>query len=474
MGLHRRGVEQQFAAAAQRHAGRRGDDREGGVFHRLHRLLAVFQHALDHRPDADIGGEQGQAEIGADGEVGALVVEHKRPEVLFHKLQRFLKQRNDIGIQRIHPGMDLEAGDPVADIPQAGGAVARDRFGRPLDIFEQQHAFGPLDRAIDAVRAEDLQAVAGDPVECPVADPVEQRRHVPALAAQTLGDIGGAEPVGQFERAPFPGVAQAHRGIDVGDRIRDLRHERGAVADDAGEHAPGPLPAAVRMLGQGAQVPRPGPRALQLRPARRRIVPGRQIDRLLYPPPALAVEPVEAALALAAGVARLDHAPDEIVLAEIPDIGIVRRQAGDHAGGDLRHEIDADQVHQAEDAGPGHAHRPAADGVGLLDRQPQIHRAVDRGLDPVAADPVGDEARRVVARDHGFAEPDIAEPADGPDRFRVGARAGDGLQQAQIARRVEEMGDEEAGGERVVHPVEQFRQRDGRRVRCDRRAGFYE
>ena len=70
VGLHRRGVEQQFAAAAQRHARGRGDDREGSVFHRLHRLLAVFQHAFDHRPDADIGGEQGEAEIGADGKVG--------------------------------------------------------------------------------------------------------------------------------------------------------------------------------------------------------------------------------------------------------------------------------------------------------------------------------------------------------------------------------------------------------------------
>ena len=227
------------------------------------------------------------------------------------------------------------------------------------------------------------------------------------------------------------------------------------------------------MVDQRAQVLRPGPRALQFRPARRRIVAGRQVDRLFNLTAALPVEPVEAALALAPGVAVFDHPAHEIVLAEIPDIGIVRRQALDHAGGDPGDQVDADQVEKAENAGPGHAHRPAADGVGFFHRQSEIHRAVDCALDPVAADPVGDEARRVVAGDDRLAEPDIAEPADRSDDRRIGPRARDGLQQAQIARRVEEMGNEEAGRKAVVHAVEQPGERDGRRVGRNGCAGFY-
>ena len=70
----------------------------------------------------------------------------------------------------------------------------------------------------------------------------------------------------------------------------------------------------------------------------------------------------------------------------------------------MRAEIDADEVHQAENAGRGKAHRLAHDGIGFLDFQPEIERQHDGGLDPVGADAVGDEARRVVAVDDRFAE----------------------------------------------------------------------
>ena len=67
--LHRVAVEQHLAAAAERHAGGRADHREGRVAHGAHGLLPALDHALDLAPGADVGGEQREADVGADGEV---------------------------------------------------------------------------------------------------------------------------------------------------------------------------------------------------------------------------------------------------------------------------------------------------------------------------------------------------------------------------------------------------------------------
>ena len=74
-------MQQDLAAAAQRHAGRRRDHREGRVFQRLVGLLPGGDQLLDLAPGGDIGGEQRQAEIGADREIAALVIDHQRLEL---------------------------------------------------------------------------------------------------------------------------------------------------------------------------------------------------------------------------------------------------------------------------------------------------------------------------------------------------------------------------------------------------------
>ncbi len=185
---------------------------------------------------------------------------------------------------------------------------------------------------------------------------------------------------------------------------------------------------------------------------------------------ARSVEPIEAALALAAGIAFRDHPIDQRHFAHRVEIGIAFRQRGRQAVAEQRHEIDADEIDQAEDARLGHAHRRSADLVGLLDGQPLIHRGVDRDGQPIGADAVGDEARRVVRAHDRLAHRAIGEIHHLVDERGVALRPANDLQQPHVARRVEEVGDEEVAPERVGAALDQLGQRDGRGIGRHRRA----
>ena len=95
-----------------------------------------------------------------------------------------------------------------------------------------------------------------------------------------------------------------------------------------------------------------------------------------------------------------------------------------------------------EHARLGHAHRPAPDRVRLLDGEPLVHRGVHRHLQPVGADPVGDETGRIVRADHRLAQHPVAEITDLGGDHRIGRRSGDELEQPHVARRIEEVRDE--------------------------------
>ena len=136
----------------------------------------------------------------------------------------------------------------------------------------------------------------------------------------------------------------------------------------------------------------------------------------------------------------------------------------------MRHQVDADQVEQAEQAGGGEAHHLAGDRVGLLDGEPVIQGGVDARLHPHHADAVGDKARRVVAANDAFAQLHVAEPGQRFGHLGRCVPAGDQLQQAHIARRVEEMGDGEIAPERLRPALDQVRERDRRGVGGDDRA----
>jgi len=154
-----------FAAAAERHAAGRGNDRERRVFHRLHHRLALADQVVDHRPQPDIGGEQREADIGADRKVLRLVMDDQRLHLLADVIQGLLQQPERILVECVHLAVELEAGDAVADVPQRRRGVLEDRLGRQLDVGEQQHALAALDRMIDAIGAEVVEPAAVDLVE---------------------------------------------------------------------------------------------------------------------------------------------------------------------------------------------------------------------------------------------------------------------------------------------------------------------
>ena len=197
------------------------------------------------------------------------------------------------------------------------------------------------------------------------------------------------------------------------------------------------------------------------------VVARLKVDGFLDPLTVGFGEAIEAALALAPGVTGLDQPGDQRELAVDLMEGIVGRQRRAQAGCDVRQEVDPDQVGKSKNPGLGDAERAAHDQVRRLDRQADLERLAERRLHPVAADPVGDEAGRVLARDHALAEPAVGERRDRSDRLGPGVRPGDHLEQAHVAGRVEEMGDQEVAAEACRQAVGELGERQGRGVGGD-------
>ena len=138
----------------------------------------------------------------------------------------------------------------------------------------------------------------------------------------------------------------------------------------------------------------------------------------------------------------------------------------------MRHQVEADQIGETEDAGLGNTQRFADHGVGHFHRNAHAERFQHGGLDPVDTDTVGDESGGVLAVDHALAQTVIAEYLHGGDRIVTGLAALDDLQQTHVARRIEEVGDEEILGKPRRHVGHQMVQRNGRGVGRDQRTRF--
>ena len=115
------------------------------------------------------------------------------------------------------------------------------------------------------------------------------------------------------------------------------------------------------------------------------IVSGSQRDGFLDLAAIGTVQAIEAALALTPRVTIGNHFADQRQLAVGGVEGIAGGQGRDHAGGDMGHQVQADQIHQAEDAGLGDTHGLADDSVGFLDLQPAVQGFDHRNLDPIDA-----------------------------------------------------------------------------------------
>ncbi len=90
---------------------------------------------------------------------------------------------------------------------------------------------------------------------------------------------------------------------------------------------------------------------------------------------------------------------------------------GGEVVGDVREDVDADEVAETEGAGFGPAERGAGEGVDLFDGEVlRLHEA-DGVAHGEGADAVGDEVGGVVRVDDGLAEALVAEVADERDVF---------------------------------------------------------
>ncbi len=161
-----------------------------------------------------------------------------------------------------------------------------------------------------------------------------------------------------------------------------------------------------------------GLEAGQFRPGALRVVfAGGEVPDFLDFLAAFGVQPVEPAFALASAIALFDHAAQavpaffrRIELAERVVRGERRRRCDRGRG--MQHQVDADPVEEPEDARFGKAGRRAHRRVGLLDRNALPHGFFQPAHHPVAADAVGDEARCILALQHGLAERQVGEAAN--------------------------------------------------------------
>ncbi len=183
------------------------------------------------------------------------------------------------------------------------------------------------------------------------ATPSQERRHRQALGLEPLGEPGRADPVDQLERTPFPVVAEPHRLIDRGDVVGDLGHQRGGVGErPRASRARRSAPAGSSAARTAARRPPP---------SRHRRVSSRGFGAARYSPvsrsiasltrwPFVLGQAIEAALALAAGVAVGDQPRRSAANSRSTSWnGSSGWQRRPQARRDVRQQVDADQVERA-------------------------------------------------------------------------------------------------------------------------------
>jgi hypothetical protein len=178
---------------------------------------------------------------------------------------------------------------------------------------------------------------------------------------------------------------------------------------------------------------------------------------------------VEAALGLLTEPALFDHLGQELGDLERVALGI----GGQRVVAVVRHVhegVEADEVGGAEHGALGPAGGRAEDRVELLDGEAVAHHRLQGVHHRVGADAVGDEVRRVLAEDDALAEHVGAEDRHLVEGLLVGLLAGDELEQAHEAHRVEEVGHEEVTDEVVAAALDHLGDAQARGVGGDHRA----
>ncbi len=139
---------------------------------------------------------------------------------------------------------------------------------------------------------------------------------------------------------------------------------------------------------------------------------------------------------------------------------------------DVRHQVDADQVIEAEHAGLGNTERPPEYGIRLLGCQAHVEGRVQGFLDRIHAHPVAQETRRVVTDDDAFAELLVAEYFETPDDAGSRVLSLHEFEQTHVAHRIKKMRDRKLFAKRFGHVCDEQRNRDRRCIRRHDRPGL--
>ena len=107
--------------------------------------------------------------------------------------------------------------------------------------------------------------------------------------------------------------------------------------------------------------------------------------------------------------------------------------------GEVRPDIEADYVEEAELCRCGKADQRSGKGVNLLDAEGLFHGQTQHGADEERSDAIGYEVGGVLGAHDALAEPDVAEFGDPVERFAARLRRGNHFDEIEIARGIEEV-----------------------------------
>ncbi len=449
-GLALRPVHGDLAAAAQGHARGSGHDGLRAELHAHVGLLEVVDQLLEDVPVALLNPHEHLEDVGAHGEVGRLVAHDETREVLLRDVAGQEQHGDDVLVDGVHLGVELEAGHAVAHVDEARAGVLADdllallegRQDDDLGVLGELHVV--LLREVVVVGAVFLLRVEGG--EPALEHLLDLLGHLLAELLHGLHGLLDPDGVPGLEGPQRVVIAPLHGVVDLHDGVRDLGDAVGGVDEVVAEVLAGQFGRGVLavedhlhgLLHGGLGLLRRAD-GLVLGLAGGHVVQGLHVDgQLEFLTLGVLGLLVETALGLVAEPLLLDHGLDEVGRDE-EVAALVLRQGLVEVRHDVVGRVEAHEVDRPEDGRAGPAQGGADDGVDVLDLHALGKHEV-HGVGHVEdADAVGDEVGHVLADDDALAEHVLAEAAHVLDHFLLRLLAGDDLDELHVPRRVEEV-----------------------------------
>ncbi|GBD28788.1 hypothetical protein HRbin31_00809 [bacterium HR31] len=445
--LHPARVQRQLAAASQGAPVGRHHHGFGEVFDGLVELLEGPHRQVQLLPVPLLGLHEEQDQVGARGEVRALVGHHHRLEPALRLPQGLVEHPDDVLADGVHLGVELHAQDPVPQVHQAGARVVGNHRSLGLALPEHEDPFGPPDRGVGpGSRLEHLQGSVGATVEGPagVQDVPHQGRQIHAVGLQPLRHLPHAQGVPRLEGAHLPPEAPTQGAVHVHQVVGDLGDAAGRVHQYPGQHPPQEPARPVARVQDRLDPARPVLQVAhrfhggQARPLARPVLQGPVIQGEDLTVRAA----VETAPGLVSQPPAFQHGLHERGQPEGLPL-LVLRQPLVGVAGHVGQDVQPHQVRGPESRGPGTAEEGTRELVHLLDGQLLLHHDAHRVEEPEGGDAVRDEVGGVLAEHHPLSQDPARHVLHPPDDPWVGVGQRDQFQQPQVAGRVEEVGTEE-------------------------------